>query len=261
FRPNELARICYVRFGRRPSPHTVKRVLAEEPAPLQVARRYPRSNQIGDPRERRLAIIRLHAEGWNIASIAGYLQTSRPTVCATLRRWIAAGLEGLGDKPPIPKHPARKADLAAMNATRKLQVNPELGEFRIHAALEQLGIALSPRTCGRILALNRKLYGLAGPRRQPREPRAMPFKAVRRHQYWTVDLRYLDHQLGDGNVYCISILENYSRAILAKEAKRIYRALKIRKEQIDRGQAWQSYIETTFNIQRRMADWHFARAT
>jgi hypothetical protein len=27
---------------------------------------------------------------------------------------------------------------------------------------------------------------------------------------------------------------------LAKEAKRIYRALRIRKDQIDRGQAWQS---------------------
>ena len=34
FRPNELARICYAPFGRRPSPHTVKRVLAEAPAPL-----------------------------------------------------------------------------------------------------------------------------------------------------------------------------------------------------------------------------------
>ncbi len=31
-----------------------------------------------------------------------------------------------------------------------------------------------------------------------------------------------------------------------------------RKEEIDGGQAWQSYIETTFNIQRRMAGWHFA---
>jgi hypothetical protein len=29
---------------------------------------------------------------------------------------------------------------------------------------------------------------------------------------------------------------------------------------IERGRPWQSYIETTFNIQRRMADWHFARA-
>src|SRR5215210_3109648 len=39
FRPHELARICYARFGRRPSPHTVKRILADEPAPLQIARR------------------------------------------------------------------------------------------------------------------------------------------------------------------------------------------------------------------------------
>lgn len=300
FRPHELATICFIRFGRRPSPHTVKQVLTEEPTPLQVTRRYPPYARIADTAERRLAIIRLHAEGWNIASIAGYLETSRPTVYATLRRWIADGLEGLAKKPPIPKHPARRMDLSVINVVRKLQVNPELGAFRVHAALLQLGIDLSPRTCGRILALNRRLYGLPGPSKQPHEPLEMPFKAAHRHQYWTVDLRYLDHRLGDGNVYCISIVENYSRAILAsgisrtqdltaflvvlfaavrqhgapealvsdsggiflaKEAKRIYRALKIRKEQIDRGQAWQSYIETTFNIQRRMADWHFAHAT
>jgi hypothetical protein len=116
---------------------------------------------------------------------------------APLDHWGGAGL---GDKPPIPKHPTRKTDLAAINAVRKLQVNPELGEFRIHAALLQLGIELSPRTCGRILALNRTLYGLSGPSKRPHEPREMPFAAVRRHQYGTVDLRYLDHQLDDGNV-------------------------------------------------------------
>ncbi len=31
--PNEISRICYVRFGRRPARKTVKRVLAEEPTP------------------------------------------------------------------------------------------------------------------------------------------------------------------------------------------------------------------------------------
>jgi putative transposase len=36
--------------------------------------------------------------------------------------------------------------------------------------------------------------------------------------------------------------------------------LGITKKEIDRGQSWQSYIETTFNIQRRMADFYFARA-
>jgi putative transposase len=300
FRPHELATICFIRFDRRPSSHTIRRILAEEPLPLSVPRRFPPYSQMADPTERRLAIVQLHAEGWTVSSIARYLQTNRARVYKTLRRWIVEGVEGLRDKSHAPKQPARKVNLAAMDAIRKLQVNPELGEFRLHAALLQLGIKLSPRTCGRVLALNRRLYGLPGPAKVPHEPQMMPFKAVRRHQYWTVDLRYLDHQLDDQNVYCISILENYSRAVLAsaisrtqdltaylivlfaairqhgapevivsdsggiflaKEAQRIYRALDIQKRQIDRGQAWQSYIETTFNIQRRMADWYFAQAT
>lgn len=49
--------------------------------------------------------------------------------------------------------------------------------------------------------------------------------------------------------------------VTAKQAKTIYEALGIRKEQIERRQPWQSYIETTFKVQRRMADWHFAKAT
>jgi len=253
-----------------------------------------------DAIERRGAIVRLHAEGWNIASIAGYLEISRPTIYTTLKRWIEEGVRGLEDKRPIPHQAATKTTLWAMNEVRKLQQNPELGAFRIHAALEQLGIHLSTRTCGRILARNRKLYGLRGPEAKPRESRPMPFQAHRRHQYWTIDVRYIDvHQLGGGNIYSITILDNYSRFIVgsalsrtqdqpaflrvllsaiteygapeaivsdggsifkAKRALAIYAALGIQKEQIQRRQPWQSYIETNFNVQRRMADYSFERA-
>jgi transposase InsO family protein len=301
FTPHELATLCYVASGRRPSAHTVKRVLATGPKPTSISRRYPRYEQFTDPAEARLTIIRLHAEGWTVTSIAKYLETTRRTVYLTLRRWVEEGVAGLDDKAPIPKQPARKVNLQVMNAVRKLQQNPRLGEFRIHAALLEQGIRLSPGTCGRILALNRALYGLKGPTTVPKEPKPMPFQAARRHQYWTVDIRYLDmHQLGGGMIYCISILENFSRAILAsalsrtkdltaylivlyaavrqhgspealvsdsdgifqaREAMRIYAALGIRKEQIDRKQPWQSYIESNFNVQRRMGDWHFQQAT
>jgi len=128
-----------------------------------------------------------------------------------------------------------------------------------------------------------------------------PFAAVRRHQYWSVDIRHLDMANIGMKVYCVSILENYSRAILAsgifatqdlssylmilyaairqhgvpetlvsdsgavfvtaKQAKAVYGALGIEKREIERGKPWQNYIETTFKIQRRMADWHFAKAT
>jgi hypothetical protein len=52
-----------------------------------------------------------------------------------------------------------------MNEVRKMQGNPELGAFRVHAALELVGVHLSPRTVGRILAANRESEGLAKPSR------------------------------------------------------------------------------------------------
>jgi putative transposase len=106
--------------------------------------------------------------------------------------------------------------------------------------------------------------------------------------------------LGTGKpAYAISRLENFSRALLASvisprqdltaylivlraaveahgapevlvsdgggifranRACAVYRALGIRKEEIERGQAWQNYIETHFTIMRRMADYHYAKA-
>ena len=47
----------------------------------------------------------------------------------------------------------------------------------------------------------------------------------------------------------------------AQRAMAIYAALSIEKERIARRQPWQSSIETNFNVQRRMADYHFSRAT
>lgn len=85
------------------------------------------------------------------------------------------------------------------------------------AALARMGIEVSPTTCGRIMEANRQLYGLEKPQRQPRAKLEMPFKAVRRHQYWSADIRYIEeHLLPDPKpVYVISIFENFSRAVLA----------------------------------------------
>jgi len=296
---NEIRTICWARFAHRPSNATVRRVLAEEPPPARTHRRFPPFQQIADPAERRLAIVRLHIEGWNKQSIARYLECNRGTVHETLKRWITEGVAGLDNKSTAPHRPASKVTLRAIATVKELQENPLLGEFRVHAALKRLGIFLSPRTCGRVLALNRKLYGIARPTTTPHTPKPMPFAAQRRHQYWTADIRYLDHGLGDFKVYAITLLDNFSRAIiasglsrtqdlsaflmvfsmgvqqhgapetlvtdsgsvfLAKEAQRIYRELGIAKRELDRRQPWQSYIETAFGVQRRMADWAFAQA-
>ena len=124
----EITTICWARFDHRPSSHTVKRILAEEPPPPRAARRFPPYHRIADPAERRLAIIRLHVEGWNAKSIAAYLECHRDTVHATLRRWFAEGVVGLDDKSSAPKQPATKITLRAIATVKELQENPLLGE-------------------------------------------------------------------------------------------------------------------------------------
>lgn len=296
---NEIANACYVRFGRRLDHKTVRRVLEEDPIPLRFVRRFPPYREIPKRRDGRAAVVALHADGWSAKAIAGYLRIGTSTVYRILRRWAEEGPAGLEDKPHGRPPGVRKVTLKAMEAIRRFQQNPNLGEFRIHAALAQIGIHLSPRTCGRILALNRELYGLEKPKGPVKEKKEMPFAARRRHQYWSADVRYVDNERIGGRAYVVSVMDNHSRCILAsaltrtqdlasnlsvlyaaverygspealvtdgggvfraRQARAVYEALGITKHEIERGRPWQNYVETTFNVQRRMADWHFARA-
>jgi putative transposase len=296
----EIAEVCYIRYGRRPDHKSVKHIATATPPRSLQSRRYQPWHLISDPAERKLAAIRLHAEGWSITSIAEYLATSRHTIYDTLQHWTKEGVAGLDAKPKTNKG-VRKATLSVRNEIRKLQENPLLGEYRVHTALLRMGIEVSPATCGRILAANRQLYGLEKPNRQPRAKLEMPFKAVRRHQFWSCDVRYIEeHLLPDPRpVYVITVFENFSRMVLSSAisatqnqwdylavladairrygapeaivtdgggifsstvALQLYDMLGIRKERIDPGQPWQDYAETLFSIQRRLADHAFSNA-
>lgn len=296
----EISRICYAVYGKKPSKTTVGRIIEEGPTPLLPPRRYTTYHQMSPGKERRKAVVALHVEGWTAKAIAGYLQTSRPTVYETLRRWAAEGEAGLEDRPRGRPAGVRKVDLRTYETVRKLQKNPGLGAYRMQAALEQMGIHLSRATCGRIMAINRRVYGLKKPDGTEQVPKEMPFRASRCHQYWSTDIRYIDHGLqGVGNVYSICIMDNYSRVVLwgdigtrqdlpsflavlfkaverygspealvtdsgsvflADRAKAIYAALGIEKHQIEKGAPWQNFSEATFGIQKRMADFHFEKA-
>ncbi len=123
------------------------------------------------------------------------------------------------------------------------------------------------------------------PRKRGGPKAAMPFRAERRHHFWSVDIRYLDmHRLpGVEMVYCISILENFSRAVLASaislrqdmaaffavfykavraygvpevlvsdngsiftshDTRRVCEQLGIKKQEIKKGRPYQNYIES-----------------
>ena len=159
----------------------------------------------------------LHLDGWSVKSIASYLKVSRTTVYRVFGRWIEEGDSGLEDRPPGRPRGVRKMDLATMDIIRRAQENPELGAFRIHAALEQKrGAEVSVRTVGTVMAVHRDLYGFGKPKRSSRRKAEMPFEAKRRHEIWTADVRYVPHSIpGVGNAYVIAVLENYSRCVLA----------------------------------------------
>lgn len=301
FNLNEIANIVYVHSGRKSDVRTVRNVLEGSALPLKMVRLFAPYHEIPEGRERKMAVVSLHSSGWSVKAIAGYLKVNRDTVYTVLRRWVREGPDGLEDRQRGRPRGSGKVDLRAMNEVRRLQQNPGLGAFRVHAALEQIGIHLSERTCGRILAINRRIYGYEKPKAAKGERKPMPFASSRRHEYWTADVRYIDdHKVpSEERLYVIAILENHSRAILssavtrtqdlsaylsvlyraverygspealvtdsgsiflANRAKAIYGSLGIAKYEIERGRPWQSYIETAFNVQKRMADWHFAQA-
>ena len=302
FNPNEIANVVHACFGRRPDYRSVARVLDEEPVPLKIIRNYPPYHEARDVREARAAVVELRLSGWSAKAIAGYLWIDRATVYRTMKRWERGGLEGLGKRPFGRPAGARKADFAAVEAIRKLAKNPGLGAFRVHAALAQMGFDLSRATCGRILARIREVYGYEKPEGGAGTEKAMPFAASERHEVWSADVRHLDmvdESLVGGKAYAVTVMDNYSRAILASavtrrqdlsaflsvlyraverrgapktlvtdsgsvflsnRARAVYAKLVMRKEEIERGRPWQNYSETTFGIQKHMADWHFARA-
>ena len=186
----------------------MKRILAETPPPGQVSRRYPRLHAIDDPSTRRIASMRLHAAGWNAKTSADDLPWSRKTVHRTRKRGVAEGVRGLPNTSRAPKRPWRKVDFTTITTMRRLGHHPGMGAWRVHAALQRAGMRRSPRPCGRMVALNRDRYPMPKPLPTPHTPKPMPFRAAYRHQFWSVDLRYREHQLGRGTMYSMTILEN-----------------------------------------------------
>ncbi|MFL5664463.1 MAG: hypothetical protein ACJ8BW_24415, partial [Ktedonobacteraceae bacterium] len=137
----------------------------------------------------------------------------------------------------IPQWHARKAGTREIDEVGKLvQESPEQGAYRVRAALEQIGIHLSQATCGRLLALNRKLYGIEKkPPPAPRPKLEMPFKARFRQEIWSVDVRYIEeHNLGFPEpIYLISVLSKRIPAFPELEALRGTRAGESSRDHLD----------------------------
>jgi transposase len=216
FHYRELARILFIKF-RQPIDHkTVKAIWQASPiSPQEQSERWA-YHAYPDRTQARLAVVKLHYQGWEKVSISRVLQVSRPTVDAILTRFDREHFAGLADKRRGPKAP-RKRWLPVMVQVYHLQkAHPDAGEFRIWSLLARADVSV--RTVGRIMALNRLIYeDMPHVRRKgPKPPpQPHPFKARRPHEYWLIDGRPMDFMLEGVTWWSLVLLEGYSRTMLA----------------------------------------------
>ena len=182
FHYRELARILFVKVGYPIDDKTVKKLWHQSPVSCQGHLGLWDSHTHPDRYQARLQVIKLYYQGWDKISISRFLQVSRPTVDAWIRRFEADHLAGLMDKSRAPKAPARKVWLPLMVQIYHLQkAHPDAGRFRIWSLLRRPD--LSERTIGRVMALNRLVYDdipHVPKRGVKRTPGPHPYKAAYR---------------------------------------------------------------------------------
>ena len=198
---HEIARIIGRKFGYVTNHNTVKRFLERHALPVQLPLPLPQFHDFDDAYRARWTVVKLWAEGWSKASIAGCLQLSRKHVHTLIDAFRTDGFVGLEDhRTRPPSHPENQLTLSFLQDVLKHQeAHPRAGRTRIRAILEQqyhaTGLAdavPSERTVGRAMALNRAVHGAPGP--WPPEPRApdrtdptpLPYPPVHRHLYWFI---------------------------------------------------------------------------
>jgi transposase InsO family protein len=304
FHYRELARILSYKFETHINDKTAKHLwMRSEVAPqghLPLWTYHTQPNRS----DARLQVITLYAQGWEKRSISRFLQVSRPTIDAWIKRWETEHLAGLLDKSRAPKAPARKVWLPLMLRVYHLQKrHPDSGGFRIWSLLATSEISV--RTVERIMALNRQLYNdipHGRPTGAKPPPQPHPYKAEAPHQYWFIDGRKMDFAIAGVKWWSLIILEGYSRTMLAgavapteaswvalmvlytaclrygapqalisdsggaftsNEFEAVCTRLQIDHKPIEstQGASYLNWMETHFNVQRRLYDYQFSLST
>lgn len=304
FHYRELARILSYKFETPINDKTAKHLWARsEVSPQGQLPLWPYHTQ-PERTQARLQVITLYAQGWEKRSISRFLQVSRPTIDAWIKRWETEHLAGLLDKSRAPKAPARKVWLPLMLRVYHLQKrHPDAGGFRIWSLLATSEISV--RTVERIMALNRLLYndiphGRSTGATPPPQPH--PYKAVTPHQYWFIDGRKMDFAIEGVKWWSLIILDGYSRtmlagavapteaswvalmvlytaclrygvpqflisdsggAFIANEFEAVCTRLQIEHKPMEstKGESYLNWMETHFNVQRRLYDYQFSLST
>ena len=297
FQYREIVRIIFYKCGYRLHPktghrihhQTVKRLWQHSPAAPQGELPFGDYHSHPDPDQVRVQAVKLYAQGWRKVSISRFLHVSRPTIDRWIHRFEVEHFAGLVDKSSAPKAPARKVWLPLMLEVYHLQKrHPDAGGFRVWSLLARTD--LSVRTVERIMALNRQVYDdIPHGRRQdaPPDPQPHPYKATAPHEFWFIDGRKMDFALDGVKWWSLIVLDGYSRTMLAgavaclrygvpqflisdsggaftsNEFEAVCTRLQIDHKPMEstKGESYLNWMETHFNVQRRLYDYQFALTT
>jgi transposase len=306
----EIARVLSATTDRRIHNETVKALL--ERYPLW---RYPEFQRLiqyqapSDPQQLRQEMVKLKREGWTEKRIAQLLRINRNTVMKWLRRARQAELQPddrqlwLLDLSRAPHRTGRKVYIGAIHAVLTLQKKyGYAGWFRIKGYLEQdYNIKLGETTIKKIMALNRRVH--LAPQRpitivEDLAPREGPKKSRSPFERIFVDFRYLDAKPGGSQLYSCTLLEGFSRVILAGSLTtdqnagvllhiyfqallrwglwaetisdhggqfndhdwiRVNKRLGIHHDMYPKGHPWQNLIESYFGIEARLGEYQWER--
>jgi len=213
----ELVRIVFYKLGERLDHKTAQRLWHQRAVTTQEALPLGDYHPQPDRYQARLQVIKLYAQGWEKSSLSRFLQVSRPTVDAWIKRFATEHCAGLLDKSSAPQAPARKVWLPLMLEVYHLQKrHPDAGKFRIWSLLAHP--EMSVRTVARIMALNKEVDDAIPQVRKKGPtlpPPPHPYKASRPHQYGFIDGRRMDVALEGVKCWSLVRLDGYSRTILA----------------------------------------------
>lgn len=167
----------------------------------------------------RKRLIELWEQGWTPAALARHFEVSRPTVYATIERWLESGLPGLEDRSRRPLSNSRQTSHEVTAALLNLKDKyPHWGPDKLVRLLRDEGVELRASTARDILRRNGRVAA-----RRARSPRWSPTESPLIAVPTVGHSMSADHKgcfrMGNGK-YCypLTIADPASRYVFAIEA-------------------------------------------
>src|SRR5579883_2841407 len=166
--------------------------------------------------QRHELVLQAQKPGANVAALSARYGVSRKTAYKWMRRFAAAGKEGLANQSRRPcRHPGQTAAAVVAAVVALRQSNPAWGGRKLRRRLQDLGVGAVPAasTCTQIL----RRAGLLDRAEEPVRP-FQRFERARPNELWQMDYKGNFGTQSRQQCYPLTVLDDHSRFNLALAA-------------------------------------------